>query len=330
MSALPAFRLVVSEDDLPDSPPPGPALTDLLDRYLSVHPALTPKAIEQYRVAVNLAGRWLREAGKPDSCDELFSLPKFCDWFKWLAPGRKPKTINGRIKTLWMLWSFAHDDRLCAAPLPPPKKKPLAKEPKNDPVAFTHDEIIILLAATMHAAPMARLAWWKPDHWTTLVGAFLATAERLEALLQCPRSALSGNVLLVPAHLTKDKKETPVVLPQWLAEKIRRLPPVEGSDRIWPYPFGLKQLGRRYEIDILKPAGLPTSRKHKFHALRRSAITQVMIAHGLEEASKMARHFGSGLTLKSYVSQTVVQQQTGSVTFDVPAPAKRTSQLKLF
>lgn len=327
MSALSAFRVISSEEDLPQSPPPGPGLEDLLSRYLRLRPAVSPEAARQYAIGIELAARFLRESGFGDSCDEIFSLPRLCDWFKWLTIGRAGPTVNGKVDVAWMLWSFAHDEGLCANPLPPARKKPRAKEPKKDPIAFTIDQIVQLMAAALRAPRMRLVPWWLPDHWVSLIAVYLSTAERFEAQLLCDRAALQGNVFMVPAHLTKDGKENPVVIPDWIAEKIRRLPAIEGSALIWPYPFALEQLRRRYTSDILIPAGLPHSRWHKFHALRRSAVTQVSISHGLEKARELARHFGSGLTLEKYISQAVVQQQTGTVSFHVPAP---TTQLALF
>lgn len=332
MSALPKFRVITTEDDLPQSPPPGPELDELLARYVRLHPALGPEGARQYQVAVNLAKRWLLETGCATCCDALFSREKFCDWFKWLVPARSPATVNGKVDVLWMLWQFAGDERLFGAPLPSARQKPRAKEPKKDPVAFTIAEIVQLTAAALRAPPMRRVPWWTTDHWVGFVAVLLSTAERFDAMLRCPRSALRGNVFLVPAHLTKDKKEKPVNIPEWIAQKIASLPlidgaSIDGAERIWPYPFGADALRRRYTDDILVPAGLPHTRWHKFHCLRRSSVTQIYILQGLEKAREQARHFGSGLTLEKYVSQAVVQQQTGSVSFHVPAP---TTQLKLF
>jgi hypothetical protein len=121
------------------------------------------------------------------------------------------------------------------------------------------------------------------------------------------------------------------MLDQWVIDMLRRLPKIEGTDLIWPYPHGLEQLRRRYTKDILKPAGLPTSAKHKFHCLRRTSVTQVSILHGPQQAQSHARHFGAGLTIEKYISQTVVEQQTGSVSFSVPRPAKTADrQRRLF
>jgi len=331
MSALPAakFRIISSEEDLPQSPPPGPPLSDILDRYLRLHPAIGAEAVRQYRVRAGLAARFLSESGFGDSCDEIFSLPRFCDYFKWLGNGRAAATVNGHADVVWMLWDFAasEDDPLCANPLPPAKKRPRAKEPRNDPVAFTMDQLVQLEAFCLRSPRMKRVPWWTPDHWLTFVVAFMYTGERCTALLSCPRSALQGNVLMVPAHLTKDRKELPVTLPVRIADKIRGLPQIDGSELIWPYPFGIDRLRKRYTRDVLKPAGLPTSAKHKFHALRRSAATHLFIAHGLEKASQTLRHSSSELTRRKYVSQSVVEQETGSVSFHVPAP---TRQLGLF
>jgi hypothetical protein len=320
----------------PDQPPRGPRLKHLLDRYCGTRPALGAQGARQYRVAVNLARRWLISLRRPTSCDELFSLDSFCAFAKWLADPceqRQPATINGRLDVLWMLWSFASDESLCDRPLPPPRKRPRWKEPKHDPIAFTLGEVMRLLTAAGEAKPMSAVSWWSPDHWVTLIGAFVITGERFDALLHCPRSALSGDVLTVPAELTKDRKESPVVLWPWLAEKMRRLPVVGSCENplFWPYPFGPAQLRNRYTLDILKPSGLPLTRKHKFHCLRRTAVTQVWISAGPDAARETARHFSRSLTEAKYLSRSVVRQQSNAAPgYELERPAADDPQMKLF
>ena len=325
MSAGAATRFAPRLHD-PDEISHGPRLKQLCAMYCRSKPQLSEGAAQQYQAAVNLCRRWLLAQRHGTWCEEIFTLERFLDWSKWLSQGRAPDTINGRLDTLWMLWNFAEEEGF-SGPRPPARKKPRWRTQKKDPVAWAMEQIVQLLAAATKARPMRLCPWWTADFWVTLIACYLATAERFQALLRCPRSALSGNVLTVPAQLTKDGKESPVVLPDWIAEKMRRLPVIGASDLFWPYPFRFKQLRERYTEDILKPAGLPTTRRHKFHALRRSSLTQVLISFGTEAAREQARHFSAGLTLERYISRAVVKQQTGSPGFNVPPP---TSQLKLF
>jgi integrase len=342
LSAAVSLRIRSFETD-DENPPRGLPLKSLLEMYCRGRPAIGAGAIAQYRNAVNLARRWLLLSCQPrkrTDCDELFALGPFCDFARWLsAPSngktREAATINGRVDVLWMLWSFASDEGLCSYALPPPRKKPRWKEPKRDPVAFTLDEIERLIAACVLAPAMRKCLWWSADHWVALVCTYLAASERFEALLLCPRRALQGNVLTVPAELTKDAKENPVVLQDAIAERLRRLPIIEGkgiddSPLFFPYPFNLNTLRSRFDQDILARAQLPRTRYHKFHCLRRSSITQIFIMQGLEKARQSARHFSQGLTLGKYISQSVVRQQTGTPNFDVPCPKRIDRQKKLF
>jgi hypothetical protein len=312
--------------------------------YCRGRPAIGGNAIGQYRNAVNLARRWLLTATsiktadgrevprKPTrtDCDELFSLANFCDFARWLAEGRAPSTTNGRVEVLWMLWSFASDEGLCDNPLPVARKKPRWKELKRDPVAWTLQELDRLIAACVLAPPMRECDWWTGDFWLALISGYLATSERFTALMLCPRTALIGNVLTIPAELTKDKKEAPVVLEPAIADRWRALPAIEGSPLFFPYPYSLKTLRERFTADLLISAKLPIDRHHKFHCLRRTAATQIYIVRGIDAAMRSLRHFSASLTMSKYVSQAVVQQQMGTPNFDVPCPKPRDPQMKLF
>jgi hypothetical protein len=321
----------------PDVAPRGVHLKQLCKMYCREHPQISNGAKQQYHVAVNLCRRWLLDLRRQTTCSEVFSLARFLDFAAWLAAPldgtphgkcRSAPTINGRLDTLWMLWEFAEEENV-SGPRPNAKKRPRWREPKYDPVAWTGSQVVDLIAACVHAPRMRskKARFWTGDFWATFVGCLLATGERFDAMLHCPRSALAENVLTVPAHLTKDLKEKPIVLPDWIAQKLRSLTVVAGSDLFWPYPLRSKQLLARYTLDVLTPARLPTTRKHKFHCLRRTTATQVYIMQGLEAARDVVRHGGEGLTLTKYISRAVVQQETGTPSYNVPAPTK---QMKLF
>jgi integrase len=330
MSAAVGLRIRSVESDY-ENPPRGMPLKSLLEIYCRGRPALGNKTLGQYRNAVRLARHWMLFVRHDHTdCDLLFRLDVICDFARWLIDGRQPATANGRLDVLKMLWQFAHDEGLCDQPVPPKRKWPRFKEPKRDPVAWTLSEIERLIAGCVLAPAMRRCKWWTPDHWVALICAFLATSERFEAMLGCPRSALQGNVLIVPAHLTKDKKEAPVVLESAIAEKLRALPIVSDSPLFFPYPHELKTLRERYDADVLANSKLPRTGKHKFHCLRRTSITQIYIVRGIEAAMRSGRHFSPSLTLAKYVSQSVVQQQTGTPNFEVPWPPNRDPQKKLF
>ena len=153
----------------------------------------------------------------------------------------------------------------------------------------------------------------------------------LDCLLSGHRRAVPGPASLSPLGACRAMcspfprssprtTRSPVVLPDWIAEKMQR-PAGDWRPAICfgPIPFRFKQLHERYTEDILKPAGLPTTRRHKFHALAEIVIDAGpdFVRHG--SRPRTGRHFSRpGLTLERYISRAVVKQQIGSPGFNVP------------
>lgn len=334
--SLPALRLSVFR------PGQGAPIAELLTRYSTAHPELKPASLKQLEVCLNLVRRW---GGDEITCDELFTLERFEEFIQWLfqqpkhrgtEPGksRSVRTVRGKRDYLWTLWRFAFKRNLCDAP--PPDREDLArlKAPKEDPIAWSPDEVRKIIEAARGAPD---ILWWKPAHWITFLCTDWYSSERFEALLSCRQSDLDGETLIVKACRTKDKKAGCYKLPSWLTDMIRTLPVIAGAavpeakrDLIWPFPFSADTMRRRYRSDILRPSGLPDDRHHLFHCLRRSVLTEMVNVADVAAAQELARHSSPAITLDSYISRAKLRNRKSAADL-LPNPASRpVEQLALF
>jgi hypothetical protein len=208
---------------------------------------------------------------------------------EWLASlrrqNRSGRTINSKRQAILMLWRFAH--RRGEHPQPPPDicRVPMARVMKRNPTAWNQNELKMLLMAC-RTAPSCD--GWNPNHWTALVLTCYDSGERLGALLKTPAHNLDYNrgLLLVEAEHRK-----------WGEDKVHRLHPstvaalekIKASRELFPWPFGVRQIWVRFG-KILKAAGLPATRRDKFHRLRRTAYTLVYAKLGPQAASEFAGH----------------------------------------
>lgn len=320
-------------------PGSGTPLAELLPRYFTAHPAIKPVSAKQLEVVINLAREF---AGPEATCDEIFSLDAFEAWVKWLfdqpkcrgaRPGcrRAPSTVRGKRSSLLTLWRFAHRRGMCQDPPPPNEDLAPIAVPKEDPVAWSPEQIAKIIHQCRQAPP---IEWWQPAHWLALVWANWYTAERIEALLSCRRDDLQGDVLYVRACRTKDKKAGVHRLKPELCDLIRSLPmlagnvPAEKRDLIWPWPYLLGALRGRYRRDILQPAGLPDDSSHLFHCIRRSSITEMVNVAGVAAAQELARHSSPSLTLDRYTSRRLLRTKTAAdVLPDPTRSAERQKEL---
>lgn len=334
--SMPALSLAVFR------PGQGEPVSQLVRRYAIAHPELKPKSLKQLQVCLSLVRRW---AGDEITCDELFALERFEAFTAWLfeepkhrgtEPGRprSVRTVRGKRDYLWGLWRFAYKRKLCDEA--PPDRDDLAKlkSPKEDPIAWSPDEVRRIIDAA-RVAPDVR--WWKPAHWISFLCAAWYTSERFEALLSCRQAELDGDTLIVKACRTKDKKAGSHKLPAWLAGMIRTLPVIAGGgvaaekrELIWPFPFAPAAMRQHYREDILKPAGLPHDRHHLFHCLRRSVLTEMVNVADMAAAQELARHSSPAITLESYISQAKLRNKRSAADV-LPNPASRpVAQLALF
>lgn len=329
------------------SPGSGSPLAVLLPRYALAHPDLRAVSLEQLQVIVNLVAAWGLSLDPPNDsvcCDEIFQLERFEAFVKWLfespkktgaAPGqpRALRTIKGKRDGLWTLWRFAKKRGFCDQAAPDREDLARLKCPKEDPVAWSPDEVREIIESARKAPP---ILWWTPAHWVSFLCAQWYSVERFQSLLSCRIEDLADGVLSVRARRTKDKKPGAHPIPVWLNAMIQTLPllagdrvPLEQRPLIWPFPFGPETMRSHLKSDILKPAGLPSDGKHLFHCIRRSGITEMVNVAGLAAAQELARHSSPAITIESYVSQAKLRRKSAA---DVlPNPSTRSAeQLALF
>jgi integrase len=265
-----------------------------------------------------------------------FLLTDFCrevliDWMRWLAESRRasPATINGKRACAMAVWADAAYKGY-ARPVPlandPRDRVPKRREPERIPVTWTLPEIDRIFAAcggldgTWTNVPVR-------DLWVMALLLFWDTGCRLDEV----RSALMKNVdqasgtLLCPAENRKGKRKDRVYsLHAQTLDAFRAA--FSPREKVFPFPFGERAL-QKHLSRILTAAGLPCDRKHKFHALRRTAESHAAASRGIQWAADAIGH-NVAVAKKSYVSPAIAP---GPQLVDaLPRPTVPGKQLKLF
>ena len=250
----------------------------------------------KYLRTIELAGEVLgRKPMVRDLSDELV----LATMARKAAKGRSPATVNDVRKTLVALWAWA-------------AKKGLTKiwpdvdrlhVPEAAPVAWTADELRRLFLAAekapgeMYGVPCCKL-------WPALLCVLWDTGERIGAILNLPKSALSGQWLTVPAKFRKGQTRDRVykLHPETL-EKLAALDSYH-EDRLIPLLFCQRAYDVRFRR-VLTAAGLPQTRKHMFHCIRRS-VTSHLAAAG-KDATAALDHANEATTRRHYLDPRIAK-----------------------
>lgn len=216
-----------------------------------------------------------------------------------MRAGRVPQTANAYRAKLVALWNFACRRGLLKE-WPDLKK---LNEPRKIPFVWMPGQMELIFAA------VKRQTWCigdvpAPDWFTAFLLTMWDTTERLGALLQVRPCDLQGNWLVIPAEFRKWKREDKAHrLGSDTMDALQRII-APGRPRIFPWPYSLSTLFARYRA-ILKEAGLATSRKAMFHAVRRTVASYYQQAGG--DASQLLGHADPRTTRESYLSPLIVQ-----------------------
>jgi integrase len=193
-----------------------------------------------------------------------------------------------------------------------PDVQPL-NEPKRTPIAWSREQLAKLWQACESQpgfiGPVRASLWWHALHalaWDT--------GERVSAVIAIGRVDidLDERWVNVRAELRKGKRE----------DKLSRLNPhtvavlrriiSEDSGRVFPWPYVKNYLWTRY-THLLKRAGLPHDRAHKFHCLRKSAASYFEAAGG--NATQLLGHADARMTAKYLDPRICAQQQAADLLF---------------
>lgn len=191
---------------------------------------------------------------------------------------------------------------------------PMLKEPKCVPVAWTREQLTQLWEMCDkqpgHIGAVPARLWWLSLHMVAW-----DTGERIGALLQTEWNSVdfgqNGKDSYITVRAEHRKGGRTERLYKLHPSTVEILTHASYPERklIWPWDKTESYLWVFYTV-LLRSVGLPHDRKHKFHALRRSAASFVEAA-GFD-AQKFLDHASRNDTVKSYLDPRFVQQQHGS------------------
>lgn len=290
----------VPSDAFPDSMP----IRTVLDEYLL--PELSHTGAD-HKKKLNKVDKCLSAfIGRPaivrDMADQKL-LNRWLASLPWSAP-----TINGRRTYARILQNYVFG-KSAALSLQMRRQR----EAQNLPVAWKMDEMEIIVQACLDFDK-----WIQCDEHRVHVGQrtllclrlIFDTGLRINALLGRQRSDVVAGVLCVPSESQKTKKEQRFKLSSETLEWIERLPNVRG--RLIPHTYTQERIDKPFTnflTQILKTTGLPVTRKHKWHCLRRVHATQLARAVSMEAAQRALGH-SSIKTTERYVDTTQLPQVT--------------------
>lgn len=187
-----------------------------------------------------------------------------------------PATRNKELSQLLAVWRFANQRGLIST-WPQISKE---HEPERDPIAWMPDELDKLLAGAARVegkigdAPASLF-------WLAMIRTILDTGERVGAVRQIKNIWLQGDWLLVPAEARKGKTRDRRY--RLSADTIAAIADLRkhtaGSCDLFPWPYGETYLWNRFKR-VLLAAGLPCTRKHQLHCLRKTVGTAVYASGG--------------------------------------------------
>ncbi len=186
-------------------------------------------------------------------------------------------TRNKELSQLLALWRYACQRKLL---VDWPDIQP-ETEPERVPIAWMPDELGRLISTAEkiggRIGDVPANAWW-----SALIRIALDTGERIGAVRSIQWAWLQGEWLMIPAEVRKGKtRDRRYSLSSLTLSAIRRLRPLVGSRKdMFPWPYGETYLWNRYAV-VLKAAGLPQTRKHQLHCLRKT-FGSVVHAAGMD------------------------------------------------
>jgi len=183
-----------------------------------------------------------------------------------------PATRNKELAELTAMWRLASQRGLLSS-WPDVQPEP---EPERAPIAWLANEVHQLLDCIKkqngNIGGVPESLWWQG-----LVRLTLDTGERISAVRVAKWSWIQGEWALVPAEARKGKtRDRRYRLGADTRSVLSQIQFIGADDKnVFPWPYFQSYLYNKFE-ELLEKAGLPTTRKHKFHCLRK---TSASVAH---------------------------------------------------
>lgn len=240
-------------------------LTELLNDYYAPMRRICDRTIELYAYTIKSFGDFLGHTPTLADFDELVVARFLAHRIRT----REPATAAKDRAQLRALWEWAARGKMVDTW---PRIQPV-NVPERVPEAWFTEEFQRLLdAASQERVLIAGIPsslWWR-----AILLLCYDTGERISSVLSLKWRNVRGGAVLYEAEDRKGKRRdllreiTPQTLEAMNAIKGRRAP----DDVVFPWDKHDKYIWRRLEI-ILKRAGLPASRKDKFHKIRKTTAS---------------------------------------------------------
>ena len=276
-------------------------LSDLLgEHYIPARlVGKSDNSIRLYRVTIRNFGRWL---GRPPIVGDL-NTQTVAGYLRWLIDNTElsPHTIEKERAELVAFWNFSAKRGW----LPTFPDVPSVNCPKRVPDAWSDAEMVALMqAAESTPGRIGRVD--ASTFWPALIATIYDCGERISAVLRVTHDDIDAHGwLTVRGEYRKGKtRDRRYKLRPATMERIRSMGG-SGTDRVfdWCYSDGL--LFARFG-EILSRAGLPNTRRSKFHKIRRTVASNFEAAGG--NATELLDHTDRRTT-QAYLDPRVLREK---------------------
>lgn len=289
----------------PPQPPEGEhlelTLMGLLELYRRSKLKFSEKTVAEYRTTIrNLEAFLERPATVADFSDEIL-----LGYLRHRVETRSPATGRKDRQQILSMWRWAWRKSYVEIL---PRDIPEIAVPRKRVRAWTLQEFAAILKAC-ETAPIEPVRYrsstmcdrkgdrwrWGPREWKALLLVLFDSAERIGAMIQCPKSGFDPNqmTLTVPARVRKfgQADQVSALHPETVESIKDMLVHREAkSDRLFDWQGHSITLTRRFN-KIIKAAGIKPNKKRKpFHDVRRLSYTLVAARFGKAAASDHAGH----------------------------------------
>lgn len=289
-------------------------LSEIVAAYIAGNVRLTSyHSGRRYKTTANNFDKWL---GRPATLADL-TRDNYVAWVKQRQQEVAGGTVRGEAEKLLVIWKWASAE--VGLPMPMVKLPPMSE---TQPIAWTLEELQRLEeSAARYPGKVGGIPGCV--FMPALIAVAFDTGERIEAISQLEAVDINLRRLVVNfrRETRKGKRRgSSKVITAETGKRLRKLLALRPDRPFAPvqYPTLYRHLGL-----ILAMAGLPIDRSRKFHCLRRTHATHLLLQGGnptvsLDQASPETtwRHYID----KSQMPQQLVQRQAKTLAEKLAKP----------
>jgi integrase len=308
----------------------------LLKKWLAVYcdrrRTLRPSTVAVYRSHIGSLCRWYLATRGVSLETSGLSLDVVEDFLATMRTTENwaPRTQNTCRSSINAVWNGAIRARLAAET----NNRLVASSavPQRMPIAWSIDDLkrLVEFAGALRGRRKNQFATRRREFWQSLYLFLYETASRFSAalLLRPGDIDFARNVVKLRAensktgadHLVSISKKTAALLQTMIADHRERGVFGVAPELVWPSgAHGKNELYRQHK-EFLRRCGLTCDRYHMFHCFRRTTATQLTIASGIEQASKVLNHSSVAMTRRSYVDASQLAHVDATAFLPSPFP----------